>query len=186
MVEASAVDDDVSWDTVRRLSEAFPGDPGIAISLLMHTVVLAPGQALYLPAGNIHAYLEGLGIELMSASDNVLRGGLTSKHVDVPELLGVLDFRPLPPPYLQPERPQPGVAVFRPDVPDFVLTVVSPDAAAAGVTVPLTGPAIALCTSGAVTIGSHELERGRAAYVADVPALAVSGDGMLFVASTGG
>ena len=140
---------------------------------------------LYLPAGNIHAYLSGLGIELMAASDNVLRGGLTAKHVDVPELLKVLDFRPLPVPYLEPSRPQPGVAVFRPDVPDFVLTVISPDAATAGVTVPLAGPAIALCTSGAVTLGGHAVERGHAVYVADEVSLAVSGDGMLFVASTG-
>jgi mannose-6-phosphate isomerase len=185
VVEAGAVADDVSWNTVRRLADAFPGDPGIAISLLMHTAVLSPGQALYLPAGNIHAYLEGLGIELMAASDNVLRGGLTPKHVDVPELLKVLDFRPLPLPYLEPSRPRAGVAVFRPDVPDFVLTAVSPDAAAAGVTVPLTGPAIALCTSGAVTIGGHSLERGHAAYLAGEPSLSVSGEGMLFVASTG-
>lgn len=185
VVEASAVDDDVSWDTVRRLADAFPGDPGIAISLLMHTAVLSAGEALYLPAGNIHAYLEGTGIELMAASDNVLRGGLTPKHVDVPELLKVLDFRALPVPFLEPERPLPGVAVYRPDVPDFVLTVVSPDAAVAGLTLPLTGPAIALCTSGAVTIDGHELERGHAVYVADEPSLAVSGDGMLFVASTG-
>jgi mannose-6-phosphate isomerase len=183
---AAEADDDVSWDTARRLSQAFPGDPGIAISLLMHTAVLTPGEVLYLPAGNIHAYLEGLGIELMSASDNVLRGGLTTKHVDVPELLKVLDFRPLPLPYLQPERPQAGVAVFRPPhVSDFVLTVVSPDAATAGVTIPLTGPAIALCTSGSFTIDGHELERGHAAYVADEPSLAVSGDGVLFVASVG-
>jgi mannose-6-phosphate isomerase len=121
----------------------------------------------------------------MAASDNVLRGGLTSKHVDVPELLKVLDFRPLPVPYLEPERPHPGVAVFRPGVPDFVLTVVSPDAASPGVTLPLTGPAIVLCTSGRSTIGGHDLERGHALYVADEPELTVSGDGMLFVASTG-
>ena len=185
VVEASATADDVSWDTVRLLADHYPGDPGIAISLLLHTAVLRPGQVLYLPAGNIHAYLEGLGIELMAASDNVLRGGLTPKHVDVPELLKVLDFRPLPLPLLEPEVPQPGVAVFRPDVPDFVLTVVSPDAAAAGVTLPLTGPAIALCTSGAVTVDGRELERGHAAYVVDETSLTVSGNGMVFVASTG-
>ncbi len=185
LVETSAVDDDLAWDTVRRLADSYPGDPGIAISVLMHTAVLHPGQVLYLPAGNIHAYLEGVGIELMASSDNVLRGGLTPKHVDVPELLKVLDFRPLPLPYLEPSRPRAGVAVFRPDVPDFVLTAVSPDAAAAGVTVPLTGPAIALCTSGAVTIGGHSLERGHAAYLAGEPSLSVSGEGMLFVASTG-
>ncbi|HEY4151805.1 MAG TPA: mannose-6-phosphate isomerase, class I, partial [Pseudolysinimonas sp.] len=129
--------------------------------------------------------LEGVGIELMSASDNVLRGGLTTKHVDVPELLKVLDFRPLPVPYLEPERPQPGVAVFRPGVPDFELTVVSADAASAGITLQLSDPAIALCTSGAVTVDGHELERGHAAYVADEPSLAVTGNGLLFVGSTG-
>jgi mannose-6-phosphate isomerase len=114
VVEASAVDDDPSWDTVRRLADVYPGDPGIAISLLMHTAVLRSGEALYLPAGYIHAYLQGVGVELMSASDNVLRGGLTPKHIDVPELLKVLDFRARPVPYLEPVRPQPGVEVFRP------------------------------------------------------------------------
>ena len=151
----------------------------------MHTAVLRAGEVLYLPAGNIHAYLEGVGIEVMASSDNVLRGGLTPKHVDVPELLKVLDFRPLPLPLLLPEEPQPGVEVFRPDVPDFVLTVVSPDAAAAGVTVPLTGPAIGLCTSGSVSLSGYGLERGQAVYVVDETSLTVTGDGMLFVASTG-
>ena len=185
VIEVSAVDDDLAWDTVRFLADRNPGDPGIAISLLLNSVALSPGQALYLPAGNIHAYLEGLGIELMAASDNVLRGGLTPKHVDVPELLTVVDFRPVPVPYLEPLRPQPGVEVFRPGVADFELTVVLPDAASQGVTLPLTGPAIALCTSGAFAIGGHELERGHALYVADEPELAISGDGTLFVASTG-
>lgn len=190
VVEARAVDDDPAWETVRFLADRNPGDPGIAISLLLNSVQLHPGEVLYLPAGNIHAYLMGLGIELMAASDNVLRGGLTPKHVDVPELMKVLDFRPQPVPYLEPERPQPGVAVFRPDVPDFVLTVVSPDAASAGFTMPLTGPAIALCTSGAVTMtGSRgdgiSLPRGKAAYLGDEQTVRISGNGMVFVASTG-
>jgi mannose-6-phosphate isomerase len=186
LVEASAVDDDPAWETVRFLADRNPGDPGIAISLLLNSVALHPGEVLYLPAGNIHAYLTGLGIELMAASDNVLRGGLTPKHVDVPELLKVLDFRPAPVPYLEPERPQAGVEVFRPDVPDFVLTVVSADAARSGVSLPLSGPAIVLCTSGSVSVSGHALERGRALYAADESMLAISGDGMLFIASTGG
>ena len=185
LVETSAIDDDLAWDTVRRLADSYPGDPGIAISVLMHTAVLRPGQVLYLPAGNIHAYLEGLGIELMASSDNVLRGGLTPKHVDVPELLKVLDFRPLPLPLLEPDRPQPGVAVFRPEASDFVLTVVSPDAAVAGFTVPLAAPAIAICTSGAVDLGEHKLGLGQAVYVTDEASLVVRGLGTLFVASSG-
>ena len=69
-------------------------------ALLLNRVTLAPGEALYLPAGNLHAYLSGAGVELMANSDNVLRGGLTPKHVDVPELLRVLDFHAGPPPVL--------------------------------------------------------------------------------------
>jgi len=92
-----------SWATVRLLAEHYPGDPGVVVSVLLHTVVLTRGEALYLPAGNIHAYLSGLGVELMGPSDNVLRCGLTRKHVDVPELLSVVDFTPLVDPRLTPE-----------------------------------------------------------------------------------
>jgi mannose-6-phosphate isomerase len=179
-VEASAVADDVSWDTVRRLSEYYPGDPGIVISLLLHTAVLSPGEVLYLPAGNIHAYLEGLGVELMASSDNVLRGGLTPKHVDVPELLKVLDFTPRPIPYLLPEEPRPGVRVYRPDVPDFVLTVVD----GVDAEIPLAGPAIVLCVRGSVALaGGPELPRGHAVYVSGETVLRLSGDGLSFIAS---
>ena len=79
------------------LSERYPGDAGVLAALLLNLAVLAPGEALYLPAGNLHAYLSGAGVELMANSDNVLRGGLTSKHVDVAELLRVLDFTPRTP-----------------------------------------------------------------------------------------
>lgn len=184
VVEASATADGDSWQTVRTLANTYPGDPGIVISLLLHTVELHPGEVLYLPAGNIHAYLEGLGIELMAASDNVLRGGLTPKHVDVPELLSVLDFRPLPAPYLAPEQPESGIRVFRPDVDDFVLTVV--DDAALGVEVRLDGPAIALCTDGEFEVeGGPSLERGRALYIDGEQWLGLRGSGTVFVASAG-
>jgi mannose-6-phosphate isomerase len=192
VVEAATVVDGPSWETVRLLAEHYPGDPGIPISLLLHTIALRPGEVLYLPAGNIHAYLGGLGIELMAASDNVLRGGLTPKHVDVPELLEVLDFRPLPAPYLRPEVVEPGVRVFTPDVPDFLLTVIEPDAAARGVelTIPGGGPAIAFAASGAARLsgarGEITLFRGAAAYLAEEPRVRVRGDGLVFLAHAGG
>ena len=186
VVEASATVDGPSWQTVRTLAEHYPGDPGIVISLLLHTVELHPGEVLYLPAGNIHAYLEGLGIELMAASDNVLRGGLTPKHVDVPELLRVLDFRPAPAPYLAPEEPEPGVQTFRADVPDFTLTVVALSASERGVELRLDGPAIVLCTEGGVALeGGPRIARGQAVYVADEQWLGIRGSGRVFVASTG-
>ena len=77
---------------VLALAEAHPGDVGVLAALLLNHVVLGAGEALYLPAGNLHTYLRGTGVEIMANSDNVLRGGLTAKHVDVPELLRVLDF----------------------------------------------------------------------------------------------
>ena len=74
------------------LAETYPGDPGVVISLMCNHLKLAPGEAVFLPAGNLHAYLSGAGVEVMASSDNVLRGGLTSKHVDLAALIEVLDF----------------------------------------------------------------------------------------------
>ncbi len=148
---------------VRLLADAYPGDPGVVLALLLHRVALVPGQALYLPAGNVHAYLSGTGIELMAASDNVLRGGLTRKHIDVPELLRVLDFMPLPAPLLTPSH-EGAIEVFAPDVPDFRLVHVSSDAE-----LRLNGPAIVLCAAGAASVtganGAIEVARGDAVFV---------------------
>ena len=165
------------------LAKLYPGDPGIAISLLLHTVTLSRGEALYLPAGNIHAYLHGVGIELMEASDNVLRGGLTPKHVDVAELLSVLDFTPRPAPHLVPEVPVPDVRIFRPDDAAFELIEFEGDGPC-----PLDGPAIALCVSGTFTITGRStvtLSLGDAVYVTpDEGDLTVTGTGQLVVATT--
>jgi mannose-6-phosphate isomerase len=78
--------------TVLELGESYPGDAGVLAALLLNRLVLGPGEAIFLPAGNLHAYLRGTALEVLANSDNVLRGGLTPKHVDVPELLRVLDF----------------------------------------------------------------------------------------------
>ncbi|MEX0834454.1 MAG: mannose-6-phosphate isomerase, class I, partial [Nitriliruptor sp.] len=87
-----------------RLLDRYPGDGGVRVALLLRLVDLAPGEALHLPGGNLHAYLEGAGVEVMASSDNVIRGGLTVKHVDVDELLRTVDARVLPPPVVAPER----------------------------------------------------------------------------------
>ncbi|CAN5162686.1 mannose-6-phosphate isomerase, class I [soil metagenome] len=171
--------------TAAELAREYPGDPGIVISLMLHRVTLSRGEVLYLPAGNIHAYLHGLGSELMASSDNVLRGGLTPKHIDVPELLSVLDFRPVPVPYLAPEHPEPTVEVFRPDVPDFVLVAIQDEGSYA-----LTGPAIALCTGGDLEVvgtgSAYNLSRGDAVYITpDEGGLSFAGLGTVFLATTG-
>lgn len=89
---------EAAW--VRLLDDTYPGDPSVAATLLLNLVVLEPGQALGLGAGNVHAYLRGAGIELMGPSDNVVRAGMTSKPVDVDELLRVADLAPLEQPIL--------------------------------------------------------------------------------------
>jgi len=187
--------------TVRSLAGVYPGDPGIVISLLTNLVTLKRGEVLFLPAGNIHAYLSGLGVEVMAASDNVLRGGLSPKHIDIDELLEVLDFTPLPVPYLDPFVQADGVAVYRPDVPDFELAHISVPADAAGdatgaVGVPmrqvtLTGPGIAICTAGRFLVagaGSKmTLARGESVYLTpDEGTITFAGSGEVFLATTPG
>lgn len=190
LVEAAAGLDGPSFTLVGTLADAYPGDPGIAISVMLNLVALKPGEVIYLPAGNIHAYVEGLGIELMAASDNVLRGGLTPKHVDVPELLSVLDFTPVAVPWLHGVA-EGGATAFRPPVDDFALIVVETDAV-----VDLGGPSIALCTSGSFSLGEAggagagaggaSLAVGDSVYIsADERRVAVRGAGRLFIATTG-
>lgn len=177
------VRDAPSWATVRRLADHYPGDPGVALSLLMHTVVLRPGEALYLPTGNIHSYQVGLAIEVMAASDNVLRGGLTPKHVDVPEFMRVLDARPMPVPRITPTLVAPGVRRFEPDVVDFALTVIDEGAAVNGIALSTRGPAIALCLAGDLELqGALALKRGQAAFC-DEATLSIRGDGCAVVAT---
>jgi mannose-6-phosphate isomerase len=168
--------------TVSRLAAEYPGDPGIVISLLLNHVTLGAGESLYLPAGNIHAYLDGLGVELMAASDNVLRGGLTPKYVDVPELIDVLDFTPLPVPYLVPASVD-GASLFAPPA-DFQLVHVTGPS-----TFTLSGPGIAICTAGSFVVtgaaASATVSRGEAVFVTpDEARLEFAGIGTLFLATT--
>lgn len=172
-----------------RLAEAYPGDPGVVVALLMNLVSLRPGEAVFVPAGVLHAYVAGLGVELMAASDNVLRGGLTPKHIDVDELLSLVDAAPSPPPRLAPVELEPGVELFDAGVPDFALVHVEVGGGSA--TVALRGTAIALATHGTVRVTgasgeSIELTPGQAALAtADEAPLVVAGSGELFIAMPG-
>lgn len=116
---ADAVTRDLT--TIADLADQYPGDPGVLVALLLNRVSLRPGEALYLPAGNIHAYLGGLGIEVMASSDNVLRGGLTPKHVDTGELLATVVFEPLAPPFLGPDYTLLDQELYRPPFDEFQL-----------------------------------------------------------------
>ena len=141
------------------LGERYPGDAGVVTALLLNLVHLKPGEALFLGAGNLHAYLGGTGVEIMANSDNVLRGGLTTKHIDIPTLLEVVDARPIEPIVQRPALVQ-GIASYDTPVPEFLLDRLDLDGSAT-----VSGPAILLCTDGAVDAGSFSLERGAAVWL---------------------
>lgn len=174
---------------VRHLQGHYPGDPGIVVAMLLNLVTLRRGQGVFVPAGVLHAYVEGLGVEIMAASDNVLRGGLTPKHIDVDELVAILDPQPGPAPVLDP--PADAVRVFTGGIPDFRLTQVR-TADGEGVEVSVSGVAIAVATSGEVALTGARtrtrvtLRPGSAVLVTpDEASLAVSGPGELFIAEPG-
>ncbi|MEN9750966.1 MAG: mannose-6-phosphate isomerase, class [Actinomycetota bacterium] len=183
--------------TIRTLAQAYPADPGIVIGAMLNRVVLDAGEALFLPAGNIHAYVHGLGIELMSASDNVLRGGLTTKHVDVDELIRIADFEPLVDPRLAPEQLSGVLSRFEAPVDDFVLYRHHNSAAAgyadsdAASTVDISVAGVALCVAGEARLsgahGSLTLHRGQACFITgDEKSLRIEGSGDIFVATSKG
>jgi mannose-6-phosphate isomerase len=181
----ATTDDDVinsAVETAVDLARSFPGDPGAGVSLLLNRVNLQPGEALFLPAGNIHAYLHGVGVEVMATSDNVLRGGLTNKHIDVPELLSVLDFRELAEPRLFPQVSG-SVTTFSPGLDDFSVTEV---VARGRVELSVSGPAIAIVTDGALVVSADtemSVTRGEALFVeAGETITALTGDGQIFIA----
>lgn len=166
----------------QRLAALYPGDVGIVGALLLNLVVLSPGEALYLGAGNLHAYLEGTGIELMANSDNVLRGGLTPKHVDVPELLSVLLFEDGP---ATPLRPAGGPeAVYPTPAPDFRLSRVT--LRDESLRLSPRGAQLLLVVEGTLTVQGEPLRRGESVFVgADEGEVLLSGRGVLFRATTG-
>lgn len=175
-------------DTVRRLSDPYPADPGVLAALLMNRIKLQPGEAMFLDAGNLHAYLHGAGIEIMANSDNVLRGGLTSKHVDIEELVSILDFCPITDDRVEPEPGFPGVDQYPTPATEFALWRVAP--AGSSVEVPATESGRALVVvEGSVTLSSDDsdlaVERGQAAFLEAGTSAKASGDGTAFLAGPG-
>ncbi|MHA2788263.1 mannose-6-phosphate isomerase, class I [Corynebacterium sp. S7] len=144
------------------LKEIYPSDVGVLAALLLNYVVLQPGEAIHLRAGQLHAYVRGMGVEIMANSDNVLRGGLTSKYVDVPELVRVLDFSTLAHPRVDAECHD-GVTEYPVSVPDFILS--RHDLGTADLIADCDGPAIVLCTAGEATSGDITLTPGMAAWI---------------------
>lgn len=176
----------------RRNAAEFPGDPGVVVGLLMNLVTLGRGEALFLRAGQLHAYQSGLGIEIMAASDNVMRGGLTPKHIDVDELMRVLERRSGAVPLVLPVAASSGRSGFEEypvDISDFRLLHATVTGGEPVELVP-SGPTIALCVAGELTVssgeGSERLVPGRAAFLTgDEDTMSVAGSGEVFVAQPG-
>lgn len=167
---------------VAELGAAYPGDPGAVTALLLNPVTLQPGEAMFIPAGFVHAYLDGLAVELMASSDNVLRAGLTSKHIDPEALLEILDCVAAPPVRIAPEIVGTTRTYYAP-VEDFELSITRADFRP--VQVPGYGPRIVLVIDGDATIRTDDgpelaLRCGQAAFIpATEGPVTVHGDGHL-------
>ncbi|TDC93832.1 mannose-6-phosphate isomerase, class I [Actinomadura sp. 7K507] len=160
------------------IARAHPGDPGVLAALLLNHVELKPGEALFLDAGVPHSYLSGLAIEVMANSDNVLRCGLTGKHVDVPALMRVVKFAPSDPAWVEPVAE----VRYRPNADEFILIrhdlTGDPDDLPSGL------PQTLLCLEGEARLTADRtltLARGEAAFVpAGAPATRLTGKGTLY------
>ncbi|WP_328838815.1 mannose-6-phosphate isomerase, class I [Streptomyces europaeiscabiei] len=165
------------------IAHHYPGDPGVIAAMLLNHVRLQPGEALFLGAGIPHAYLNGLGVEIMANSDNVLRCGLTPKHVDVPELLRIVRFEATDPGVLRPEASPDGEEVYETPIDEFRLSrFVLPEATAPHDLTRAT-PQILLCTAGSIRAGEHTLAPGESVFVPADEKAEVSGPGTLFRAT---
>jgi mannose-6-phosphate isomerase len=165
------------------IAHHYPGDPGVLAAMLLNHVRLQPGEALFLGAGVPHAYLGGLGVEIMANSDNVLRCGLTPKHVDVPELLRIVRFEAGDPGVLRPEAAPDGEELYATPIDEFRLSrYVLPEGAPAR-DLTLRAPQILLCTAGSPRAGEHELGPGQSVFIPAGEAAEVSGAGTVFRAT---
>jgi mannose-6-phosphate isomerase len=170
----------LALEWVAKLRGRYPDDVGALGPLFLNLVVLDPEEALFLEAGEPHAYLDGMAVEIMASSDNVLRGGLTPKHIDVPELVRTLTFRTGRPVVHHPEVASPTESVYRTPAAEFELGLLRVEPSTSHVSAVARGPEIVLCLDGEATLSAagHEalLRRGEAVLVpASAPAYSIAG-----------
>jgi mannose-6-phosphate isomerase len=182
--------DDPVFKWMIELAITYPGDIGILSPIYLNLVCLQPGQAMFLPAGELHAYLEGMGIELMANSDNVLRGGLTPKHVDVQELLKVLNFNERNIEVLTPGSIKDSERVYPTQAEEFVLSVISLKSGMTYKSFLNRSVELMICTHGEATItdlktdDAIRLNRGTSVIIpAAVEKYRIEGDATLYKAA---
>ncbi len=183
-------DEDIAFHWITRLSNEYPTDIGVLAPLLLNLIELKPGEALFLPAAELHAYLEGVGLELMANSDNVLRGGLTPKHIDVPELLKVLSFESRPVNILKAVKKNKNEQIYASEADEFVLSVVSASAGSPYRSSKSRSVEIMLCTQGTADLkdnGTQEIiniKKGDSAIIpAAVTSYSIAGDALIYKAA---
>lgn len=180
-----------AYGWVIRLHQKYPGDIGVLAPLILNMMRLQPGEAVFLPPGQLHAYLDGFGIEVMANSDNVLRGGLTPKHVDVRELMAILDFHPYKPEILAPHFQTDTEGIYDSPTDTFRLSQLTVTGRHPyGVAARLEGPEIILGVEGAAVIrkgpgeGDTTIGKGESVFIpAAVEAYTITGDARLFKAA---
>lgn len=173
-------------DLVANLLEQYPGDTGSLVALMLNQVELSPGEAIFLPAGNIHAYLSGLGLEVMAASDNVLRCGLTPKHIDAAELLKIADFQELENPKVTPKKLAEGLVEYPVEVDDFRVYLAEVSGKNILADIDLPSAAIVVCTAGEVAVSTslderEVLTKKQVVYVSGAKKISLSGSGTVFL-----
>ncbi len=173
LIEAARTHPDPRCAWLVTASAMYPGDPSAAILLLLNHISMQPGEAIFLGAGNVHAYLRGTGVEVMAASDNVLRCGLTTKYVDPEEVLRVLDDTPLDEPLVHPVTDADGGLSYPVPVDDFRLTRYDIDGT---VTWQAHGAELLLCTAGA----AGDLGPGQCALALDGERVELTGRATVF------
>ena len=163
-------------------------DRGIASALLLNHQIISRGEAIFVPAGMPHAYLSGLGVEVMLASDNVLRGGLTPKHIDIVELEKVLVFEDSPAELCPTRELAKGLEQFLIPTPEFTFYRAAVSSSNLLIDLNLPGDAIVLCVGGSLAISNSKDERevinsGEAVYLSgDARTFSISGSGDAYLA----
>jgi mannose-6-phosphate isomerase len=188
---AEAIGDDSSLvlearDLSLSLLEKYPADSGAMVALMLNLVELAPGEAIFLPAGNLHAYLSGLGLEVMAASDNVIRGGLTTKHIDQGELLKITDFSELLDPVVKPAKLAEGFIEYPVSAKEFRLYRAELTGSNLLADLDLPAAAMVLCTAGEVAVSTsleerEVLQKADVVYLSGAKKFSLSGSGTAFV-----
>ena len=167
------------WKLMKKLAALYPKEIGILSPIFMNLITLKPGQSIFVPAGLLHCYISGFGVELMANSDNVLRCGLTPKYVDIPEVLKIVDFNPHKLPVSSPDNSS--WYCYSHPCKEFTLAFMRCDGSEK--LFPEKGPAICIVTEGELLADGIKIKKGESFFIPkEAESLSFSGNFSLFAA----